>query len=147
MLISPAVVPTATPRHVRQIAHIDRIALWPWRNRCGLYVSGHHREGQTCNRERNDWAQQRLSILFQSPSQVGSNTIRKRQIEAIGPRSYLLNGHPELVVMSAIAQSGNPELRRPCPRGSGELVWKATLGTKTEGQVNFLSVQRLPACS
>src|SRR5262249_14957769 len=35
-----------------------------------------------------------LAILFQSPSQVGSNTIRKRQIETIGPRSYSLNGHP-----------------------------------------------------
>ena len=55
MLISIAVVPTATPRHVLQIAHIDRIARWQWRNGYGLYVFGHQHEDQTCNRERKNW--------------------------------------------------------------------------------------------
>src|SRR5262245_10532222 len=78
--------------------------MGPPRNRCATHnfqTSGARKTTTTPNqtnlKERRSGslprAQQldatlRLSILFQSLPQVGSNTIRKRQIEAIGPQSY-----------------------------------------------------------
>ena len=151
MQAPPAVTPTTTPRHVRQICEVDRGARRNRRDRCRLSSAGYSRNNQTSKDNRKycphaslpfyqdtRWSQGQRSIIMQpglekcssaAPRDVLGQWSRKATSAFMNTRAPVC--HRILERTSVIPQLAFPMLfQKPCLSSSDFVALAIPFGVK-----------------